>query len=156
MGSEALLLTNSELTNLTAEKLLLKVPGRDCPSGNSKELTATLALTRLPRLHRIRQAYAFMLRYFTNILSTVISGKWKSSKDIEKVTEKGHMIKKEKKRFLKVRGQERGRDTRALHVPTKSSVLIRGEKNDCRSEAGKEVGSHPPGVSREGRWVWAV
>lgn len=32
-------------------------------------------------------------------------------------------------------------------VPTKSSVLIRGEKNDCRSEAGKEVGSHPPGVT---------
>lgn len=55
-----------------------------------------------------------MLRYFTNIFSTVISGKWKSSKDIEKVTEKGHMIKKEKKRFLEEArnaGGTRGRCT---------------------------------------------
>lgn len=142
---------------------------------------ATLALPRLPRLHRTRQAYAFMLRYFTNILSTVISDKRKSSKDIEKVTEKGHIIKKEKNRFMEVRGQERRRDTRALHgcrragvslqegemvqgekrvVPTTSRGLLRGERNDCRSKAGKvgrEGGRQPPSwCSPRGGWVWAV
>lgn len=34
-------------------------------------------------------------------------------------------------------------------MPTRSSVLIRGKKNDGRSEA-KEVNSHPPGVDCRG------
>lgn len=58
---------------------------------------AAQAAPSLPGLH-------FMLRYFTNIISTVTSHKWRSSKYVETVAEKGHMIKKENKRFLEVSG----------------------------------------------------
>lgn len=84
-------------------RVLAEVTKAASPSQSGGSPAGTDRQSRRPALSARPR---FVFRYPTNIIGTAISDQWRSSKDIEKVTKKGPMIKEEKGESP--RGQRRG------------------------------------------------